>query len=237
MRIITEARKYIMDYRNFKVFYGYRPEDPYHFEGRVHQRFPNVKLSTFNKLIRKGLDEIAKVYEYRPNTIQFFMVYSHSLPIKIPIEIDTRGGGINAIYMTVLDKNEQWIDKNKETKIMLRESQELEILTEAPWMTYRDDSGTKQGVDLEFELYTHQEILDRILKLISGQEVIDHRGNVVKLATKEEIFDLCQSFLSGMIFRGWLHAQFSDIEQDVLDVLNKVVDEYKSQYSTVQVAV
>jgi hypothetical protein len=123
----TEDRKFIMPYRGFNLYWGFNQEDPGHFMNRWNARFPGQDLKYLRRLIRKGMDDIAKVYKYRPRSIVTFMIISNKSRIKIPVEIDTtneRQYGIAAVITTVLDKEKQKFNKVSDVPVYIQESKQ-----------------------------------------------------------------------------------------------------------------
>lgn len=137
-KYLIEARDLyptLKTYRIFNnVFIGFRENDKYHLYDRIsrlQKKYPEKDLKYFNKLLRKGLDEITKRLKdnITENSVIFnYMIISNKSNLKFPIEVeiirDRKNNikEINAIITTMLDKEEHLINTKNEEEVYINES-------------------------------------------------------------------------------------------------------------------
>lgn len=186
-RFHFEAREIkISKYRIFdNVFYGYKDDDYEHINFAIKKTIAdklNITLEDayklFNRLLRKGLDEITKRLSMerinksledarQPSGRKYFkddsrihifyyMVISNKTNLKFPVEVEVLyNGQVNAIYTTALDKEEHLIHKHNEEEIYLKESKNS-------YFTVNEFYGSNQGFEVEFNNGVKREFFSEI---------------------------------------------------------------------------
>jgi hypothetical protein len=111
---ILEDRRLFYDYRNIKVYYGYREGDQDHFSRNMKIRFPEYDLTYFKMLLRKLLDKINKEIKNGGENKKIIAIDAKS-SIKFPISVEyNRDDKPIIVFTTILDKNKQQINTGLE---------------------------------------------------------------------------------------------------------------------------